>query len=67
MPVQLVGGQRITFEVWVSIHPDELQRAYSVWWEPEYADLRSTSYLAYAINPWGLLGAPVALAVRGSE
>lgn len=67
LPIRLAGGRKITLGVWVAIHPDELQRAYLAWWEPEYAGLRLTGYLANAINPWGLLGAPVELAVRDTE
>lgn len=67
LPIRLAGGRKITLGVWISIHPNELQRAYSIWWEPEYADLRLTGYLANNIKPWRLLGAPVELAVRDTE
>src|SRR5262249_55714679 len=40
LPVRLTGGYTVTFGVWVAIHPDDLQRAFAVWLEPEYADLR---------------------------
>lgn len=67
LPISLARGYKVTFGVWVSISHDELQRAFSVWWEPEYVDLRLTGYLANAVNPWGMLGAPVDLAVRDTE
>jgi len=35
-----------------------------VWWEPEYRNLRFTGWLANAIPPWGMLGAPVEAVVR---
>ena len=38
--VRLVGGYAVTDGVWVGIHPGDLQRAFRVWWEPEYENLR---------------------------
>jgi hypothetical protein len=59
LPVDLTGGYTVTFGVWVGIDPDELQRAFAVWWEPAYKDLRLSGRLANAIGPWGLLAASV--------
>jgi len=67
LPVRLTGGYTVTFGVWVAIRPDELQRAFAVWWEPGYADLRLDGFLANAVQPWGLLYAPVSLEVRDPE
>jgi hypothetical protein len=67
LPVRLTGGHAVTFGVWVGVHPDDLQRAFAVWWEPEYAGLRIDGYLANRIEPWGLLGAPVRLEVRDPD
>lgn len=67
LPVQLAGGGSVTYGVWVAIHPEDLQRTFSVWWEPEYADLRLTGYLANAVGPWGMLGSAVELAVNDAE
>ena len=64
LPVSLTGGYSVTYGVWVGIHPQELQRAFEVWFEPEYSDLRLDGFLANSIRPWGLLAAPVSLAVR---
>lgn len=64
LPVRLAGGHTITFGVWVAVHPDDLQRAFAVWWEPGYTDLRLDGFLANAVKPWSLLYAPVSLAVR---
>ncbi len=63
LPVPLTGGRKLTFGVWVSINPDDLQYACSIWHEPEYAELKLTGYLANALEPWGLLRAPVDIAV----
>jgi len=63
MPVHLIGGHIITFGIWVTVHPADLQRAYSLWWEPEYQNLRLHGWLANSIKPWGLLNSPVNLAV----
>jgi hypothetical protein len=53
--------------VWAAIHPDDLQRAYAVWHEPEYADLRLDGFLSNPVKPWDLLYAPVSLEVRDPE
>ncbi len=63
LPVQLTGGYSVRYGVWVAVHPDDLQRAAKVWWAPEYAALRIRGWLANAVNPWGLLAAPVEIAV----
>jgi len=67
LPVSLTGGYTVTYGVWVGIEPRELQRAFEVWWEPEYTDLRLDGFLANSIQPWGLLAVPVSLAVRDPE
>jgi hypothetical protein len=53
--------------VWVAVQPDDLHRAFAVWWEPGYADLRLDGILANSVKPWGLLYAPVSLEVRDTE
>jgi len=67
LPVRLTGGHTVTFGVWVAVHPDDLQRAFVVWWEPEYEDLRLDGALANSVPPWGLLAALVSLAVRDPQ
>ncbi|UVJ38979.1 DUF2199 domain-containing protein [Arthrobacter sp. CJ23] len=67
LPVRLTEGHSIQFGVWVAIHPDDAERAASVWLEPDYADLTLTGYLANNIEPWGLLRSPVDLAVRNVD
>jgi hypothetical protein len=67
LPVRLTGGHTVTYGVWVGIHPSDLQRAFAAWWQPDYADLRLDGVLANALQPWGLLAAPVSLAVPDPE
>lgn len=67
LPVRLTGGFTVTYGVWVGVHPDDLQRAFKVWWVPEYAGLRLSGRLGNALQPWGLLAAPVDLAVRNID
>ena len=63
LPVRLTGGHTVTFGVWIGVHPDELQRAFAIWWEPAYADLRLDGRLANALPGWGLLATQVDAAV----
>ena len=65
--VRLTGGYAVTYGVWAGVHPDDLQRAFRVWWEPEYENLRLEGALANSVPPWGLLAAPVTLAVKDPE
>lgn len=67
LPVALEGDASVTFGVWLAIHPDELQRVFRVWWEPEYADLVVDGWLANALPVWGLLAAPVRAVVRNPD
>lgn len=64
LPISLTGGHTVTYGLWVAVDPRDLQRALAVWWEPAYQDLRLDGALANSIQPWGLLAAPVSLAVR---
>jgi hypothetical protein len=64
LPVRLTDGSTVTFGVWVSVHPAELQRAAAAWDRPDYRSLALDGLLANAVPPWGLLDAPVHLEVR---
>jgi hypothetical protein len=50
LPVQLTGGYKVTFGVWMAVHPDELQRIARAWHAPEYNELRFDSWLANALS-----------------
>jgi hypothetical protein len=65
--VRLMGSHAVTYGVWVGVDPDDLQRAFRVWREPEYENLRLEGALANSVPPWGLLAAPVTLAVKDPE
>jgi hypothetical protein len=41
MPVRLLGGDVLTFGLWLGVHPDDLQRAFAEWWAPTYPDWSS--------------------------
>ncbi|MBT2512861.1 DUF2199 domain-containing protein [Arthrobacter sp. ISL-30] len=63
LPVRLDGGHMLRYGVWIAIHPDDIQRAASIWNQPEYSELKLTGYLANRIEPWGVFAVPVDLAV----
>lgn len=67
LPVRLTHGYTVTFGVWVGVHPDDLRRAFDLWWDEKYSTLTMTGRLANAIPEWGLLAAPVDLAVTDSD
>jgi hypothetical protein len=67
LPVRLTGGHTVTFGVWVGVHPDDLHRAFEVWWSPEYAGLRLEGRLANALPAWEVFAVPVSLAVLDVE
>jgi hypothetical protein len=67
LPVQLTGAYTVTFGVWLGVHPDDLRRAFKVWWEPEYKDLQLEGRLANALPNWGLLGAPATTVVQDTD
>lgn len=63
LAVRLTGGHSVEYGVWIGVDEDEAQRAFQVWWEPEYTDLRLTGRLASLVPPWGLLDLPVDVGV----
>lgn len=52
VPVRLTGGFTVTFGAWLSVHPDDLRRAYAAWPTPEYASLRLDGVLANMLPSW---------------
>ncbi|MGN6634465.1 MAG: DUF2199 domain-containing protein [Oryzihumus sp.] len=67
LPVHLAEGHTLTYGIWVGVHPEDLKRAFTVWWEPEYKDLQLAGHIANIVEPWGLLGQPVNLSVRDPD
>lgn len=67
LPVALVGGDTVTFGLWLGISPDDLQRAFATWWEPGYVDLVLDGRIANDVQPWGLLARPALAVVRDPD
>ena len=53
--------------MWVGVHPDDLQRACGLWWDPGDPSLTFSGRLANALPEWGLLAVPVELEVVDPE
>jgi hypothetical protein len=64
LPIHLFGGYTVTYDLWLSIEPDDLQHVSQVWDTPEYMSLVVEGVLANAVPPWGLLQTPVRARVR---
>jgi hypothetical protein len=62
--VRLTGGHALTYGVWLGVDPRLFSSIFEAWWEPSYADLQISGRLANAIEPHGVLGAPVEARVR---
>ena len=67
LPVHLTDGYTVTFGTWLGVHPDDLNRAFNVWWQAEYQDLQLEGRLANALPKWGLLGAAASTVVRDTD
>jgi hypothetical protein len=52
IPVKLTGGYTVTYGAWLSIHADDLSRAWENWWAPTYAGLRLCGVLANMLPGW---------------
>jgi hypothetical protein len=52
VPVSLTGGFTMTYGAWLSVHPDDLRRAWEEWWGPAYSKLRIEGILANRLPPW---------------
>jgi len=64
LPVALTGGYRITFGVWIAVHPDDFQRAFRMWWGPDYAQLTLSGWLANRLPVWDCFTSPVRASVE---
>lgn len=67
LPIRLEGGHTVSFGVWIAVHPDDLQRAFRVWWTPQYPEMELDGYLANALPKCGALGSPVRAVVLDPE
>jgi hypothetical protein len=52
VPVRLTGGYTITYGAWLSVSPDDLRRAWEVWWTPAYPELQLAGILANMLPVW---------------
>ena len=52
VPVKLSGGYTLTYGAWLSVHPDDLRRAWEAWTDPSYAQLRLEGVLANMLPGW---------------
>lgn len=69
LPVRLIGGDSVTFGLWVGVHPDELRRLYEIWNAPAYLDHEFEAWCANAVPPWNeeLLAAPLVARPREQD
>ncbi len=69
VPVRLTGGYTITYAAWLSVHPEDLRRAWEGWWTPAYAELRLAGVLANKLPAWETetYGKPLVAAVRDPD
>jgi hypothetical protein len=69
LPIRLEGDHKLTYGVWIGVHPAQLQEAFAVWWgdNPAYLELRLEGILANRIAPWDLLTTPVTATVVDQE
>jgi hypothetical protein len=69
VPVRLTGGYTITYAAWLSVHPEDLRRAWEVWWTPAYAELRLAGVLANKLPAWETetYGKPLVAAVQDPD
>ena len=65
VPIRLTGGYTVTYGAWLSVHPDDLRRAWEVWMVAAYGDLRLSGTLANMLPGWESesYGKPVEAAV----
>jgi hypothetical protein len=52
IPVKLSGGYTVTYGAWLSVRSEDLRRAWEVWTDDAYADLRLNGYLANMLPAW---------------
>lgn len=69
LPIHLEGRHKLTYGVWIGVHPAALQEAFAVWWgeNPAYLDLRLDGILANRLEPWGHFAVPVIATVKNQD
>jgi len=64
LPVHLVGGFTVTYDLWLAIAPDDLQFVAGIWDKPDYMTLVIEGGFANSVPPWGMLQSPIRAIVR---
>lgn len=61
LTVHFADDTSLTFGLWLGVHPDDLEHLSKVWWEPHYAEVSFTGYIANDLAPWSgeVLARPV--------
>ena len=69
VPVHLTGGFTVTFGAWLGVHPDDLRKAYELWWTEEYSGLKLEGRLANMLPPWEseIYAKPLNVVVRNRD
>ena len=57
----------MTFGLWLSVHPTDMQRAFQLWWDPAYPTLRLEGIIANQVMPWELFRRPAVATVRDPD
>jgi len=52
IPIKLSGGYTVTYSAWLSVHSSDLKRAWEVWTDDAYVDLKLFGYLANKLPTW---------------
>lgn len=52
LPVKLTGGYTVTFGAWLSVDSPSLRRAWELWEDERYKDLRLSGVLANMLPGW---------------
>ncbi|HEX8768135.1 MAG TPA: DUF2199 domain-containing protein [Jatrophihabitans sp.] len=67
LPITLIGGDTLTFGIWLGVAPEDFHRAFAQWWAPTYPDLVLEGHIANDVQPWGLLARPGCAVVRNPQ
>ena len=69
IPIKLTGGYTVTYGAWLSVDSPSLHRAWEVWEDEAYKDLRLTGVLANMLPGWEdeTYASPIEAAVIDTE
>ncbi|MFN3192853.1 MAG: DUF2199 domain-containing protein [Aureliella sp.] len=68
IPIRITGLEAMTYRVWLEVLPDELLRAWEVWEQPEYRELKLKGVLANQLKGWpaSVLNQDMVVAVKNT-